>query len=603
MMARLKALLVFSFLIVVTTTLSVFCTFKHDSPSQEVQDFFNVELEHLQDIVDNNLLPAVQDKNEQEIRNTFLQARRQYKKIEFYTEYFFPTTAVLLNGAPIDEIELGENLVESPTGFQVMEELIYEEPTPENREELLNEVRKMQLNLKRATRYNAQYEITDAQVFDALRLEIFRVTSLGITGFDTPTALQSLPETAAALQGIRTVINFYAHEEGLNAMVDHAIGLLHKSPEYNTFDRLDFITGSLHPISKALNQLRLERGIDLVSGSSAMADDAVSLFQKNALNVNRFVGNHTEFMTPEKVQLGKMLFNSTILSNAGNKSCASCHHEAKAFTDGQTTASGIHEDGSGKSIALLRNTPTLMYAGFQRAFFYDLKAGTLEDQALDVVHHKQEMGGSLEQASTRINNNEAFRKALGNAFGLNNAVADPWKIQHVLASYIRSLASFDSKLDKYMQGDHTQLNREEKAGYNLFMGKAKCGSCHFAPLFNGTQSPLFSKSEAEVLGVPASPDTANARLDQDLGRFALNPYPQYKYAFKTTTLRNVARTAPYMHNGVFNTLEEVMDFYNRGGGAGIGIALDNQTLSPEPLNLSKKEVQDIIAFLKALNDD
>ncbi len=135
------------------------------------------------------------------------------------------------------------------------------------------------------------------------------------------------------------------------------------------------------------------------------------------------------------------------------------------------------------------------------------------------------------------------------------------------------------------------------------MGKAKCGSCHFAPLFNGTQSPLFSKSEAEVLGVPAQADTANAVLDEDPGRFILNPYPQYRYAFKTTTLRNVAKTAPYMHNGVYKSLEEVMDFYNRGGGAGIGIELDNQTLSPEPLNLSKKEIREIIAFLKTLNDD
>ena len=154
-----------------------------------------------------------------------------------------------------------------------------------------------------------------------------------------------------------------------------------------------------------------------------------------------------------------------------------------------------------------------------------------------------------------------------------------------------------------MQGDHAQLNREEKAGFNLFMGKAKCGSCHFAPLFNGTQSPQFSKSEAEVLGVPAKADTVNAAIDEDFGRYTLNPYPQYKYAFKTTTLRNVAKTAPYMHNGVYNTLEEVMDFYNRGGGAGIGIKLDNQTLAAAPLNLSKKEIQDIITFLKTLNDE
>lgn len=153
-----------------------------------------------------------------------------------------------------------------------------------------------------------------------------------------------------------------------------------------------------------------------------------------------------------------------------------------------------------------------------------------------------------------------------------------------------------------MQGDKTQLNVQEKSGFNLFMGKGKCGTCHFAPLFNGTQAPLFQKSEAEVLGVPAHPDTANAKIDKDEGRFTLNPYPQYKYAFKTTTLRNLSKTAPYMHNGVYKTLEEVLNFYNRGGGAGIGIALDNQTLQAEPLNLSPKEIQDIIAFLNTMDD-
>jgi cytochrome c peroxidase len=602
-MTRTKKFMLFSMLITATTLLSIFCTSERRVPAQEVKVFFDAELIRLQKIVDESLSPAVQHSDEQGIRKSFLRARQQYKRLEFYMEYFFPTTAVLLNGAPIDEIELGENLVEAPTGFQVMEELIYEKPTSENRQGLLNEVKKMQLNLKRVARYHAQYEITDAQVFDALRLEIFRITSLGITGFDTPTALQSLPEAASALQGIKAVMKVYGEHDQLDAMLDNAIGFIKQSPDFNAFNRLDFITERLNPISKGLDQLRVERGLDLVSGSSAMADDAVSLFQKNALDVNRFVRNHTEFLTAEKVMLGKLLFNSTILSNGGTRSCASCHHEAQAFSDGLATASGIPGDGSGRSVALLRNTPTLMYAGFQRAFFYDLKAGTLEDQALDVVHHKQEMGGSLEQASSRINKTQLFKVAFEKAYGSKNASADPWKIQHALSSYIRSLAPFNSRLDKYMQGDHTQLDREEKSGFNLFMGKARCGTCHFAPLFNGTQSPLFSKSEAEVLGVPAAADTINAVLDTDPGRFTLNPYPQYKHAFKTTTLRNVSKTAPYMHNGVYKTLEEVMDFYNRGGGAGIGIDLENQTLSPEPLDLSKKEIGEIIAFLKTLDDE
>ena len=601
-MNGIKKISIFFILITSTTLFGIYCSTKPNAATSQVKGLFDTELSTLEQIITSKLDHAVKTGNEKKIKVSFLEARSQYKKIEYYIEYFFPTTAAMINGAPIDEIELGENLIEQPTGFQVMEELIYEPASTENRAALQNEVNKMKLNLARMARYNAQYEITDAQIFDALRLEVFRITSLGITGFDTPTALQSLPEAAAALNGIKQVLSLYQTEDPLMNQIKEAMSTIHQAADFNSFDRLDFITKNLQTISHSIDQLRQKLKIETVSGSSALSDKALTLFQKNALDVNRFVGNHTEYMSDEKVALGKLLFNSTILSNGGNKSCASCHHEAKAFSDGLATAEGMDEKNKAKSVSLLRNTPTLMYAGFQRSFFYDLKAGTLEDQALDVVHHKQEMDGSLEQAAERINKDANWRLQFNKAYGKDHAKADPWKIQHALATYIRSLAPFESRVDRYMRGDEKQLNPAEKAGFNLFMGKGKCGSCHFAPLFNGTQSPLFAKSEAEVLGVPGKPDTINAVIDKDKGRFSLSPYPQYLHAFKTTTLRNVSKTAPYMHNGVYKTLEEVLDFYNRGGGAGIGIRLDNQTLSSAPLNLSKKEMQDIIAFLKALDD-
>ncbi|TKC62342.1 cytochrome-c peroxidase [Pedobacter hiemivivus] len=596
-MIRNSKLIIFSVLITITTILSIFCTVKKPIPSEEVKSSFDTQLLKLQSVVDHNLLPAVEKKDEKAIKASFLLSRAEYKKMEYYIEYFFPSTSSLLNGAPIDEIELGENLIEEPTGFQVMEELIYTSPSPESYHHLLNEVRKMQINLKRVARFNEQYEITDAQIFDAIRLEIFRITSLGITGFDTPSALQSLPEAAAALTGIQEVLKNYNATAELLTPVKTAIIHLNKTTDFNSLDRMAFITDHLQPISNGIAQLRKKLNVSTTSSGSALHDNATSLFQKDAFNINKFVGNYTEYISKEKIALGKLLFNSTILSNGGNRSCASCHHEGKAFTDGLTAAPGLNGNKF-----LLRNTPTLTYAGLQRGFFYDLKAGSLEDQALDVVHHKDEMDGSLTEATKRINNNKTYLKAFNIAFNDSTRTANPWKIQHALASYIRSLTPFSSRFDKYMQGDKKQLNPEEKAGFNLFMGKAKCGSCHFAPLFNGTQAPLFLKSEAEVLGVPAHADTANAQIDKDLGRFTLSPYPQYKYAFKTTTLRNVAKTAPYMHNGIYKTLEEVLDFYNRGGGAGIGIALDNQTLSPSPLNLSKKEIHEIISFLKTLDD-
>ena len=153
-----------------------------------------------------------------------------------------------------------------------------------------------------------------------------------------------------------------------------------------------------------------------------------------------------------------------------------------------------------------------------------------------------------------------------------------------------------------MRGDENKLSENEKKGFNLFMGKAKCGTCHFAPLFSGLLPPFFTESESEVLGVPGTNDKKNPTLDNDLGKFLFTKSVIHKNSFKTPTLRNIELTAPYMHNGVYATLEEVMEFYNNGGGNGLKIAPPNQTLPFDKLNLSKKEVSDIIAFMKTLTD-
>lgn len=591
-----KKFAIIALLIALSTTFSIFCTPDKVAETLLVKQYFDKNLIELQDMVDQSLMSAVTRGNDTEIKKEFLLARQKYKLIEFYIEYFFPTTAVMLNGAPIDEIELGENLIKNPTGFQVMEELVFDGKPAANKEELINEIKKMKLNLSRISRFNEQYELTDAQVLDALRLEIFRITSLGITGFDAPIALNSLPESASALRGIHAVLDYY-DDEKTNVAVNGAIGFLQSASSYDEFDRLQFTTEFLQPINEGIAALRIKRNIPTAASGSALREEATSMFGKNAFDVNRFVGNSASFTSKEKANLGEALFSDAILSNDGTRNCQSCHHASMAFTDGLVKPLGIS-----KAKILDRNTPTLTYAGLQRGFFYDLKAGTLEDQALDVVHHKEEMGGSLDQATIRINATKKYLKLFKAAFPDSTGTANPWKIQHALASYIRSLAPFTSRLDRYMEGDKSQLSVTEKAGYNLFMGKAKCGSCHFAPIFNGTQAPLFTKSEAEVLGVPSTPDTIAAVIDSDPGRFGLYQYPQYRYAFKTPTVRNISKTAPYMHNGVYKTLEQVLDFYNRGGGAGIGIKLDNQTLSGDPLNLNPEEIKSIIAFLNTLDD-
>jgi len=146
------------------------------------------------------------------------------------------------------------------------------------------------------------------------------------------------------------------------------------------------------------------------------------------------------------------------------------------------------------------------------------------------------------------------------------------------------------------------LTAQEINGFNLFMGKAQCGTCHFAPLFNGLVPPLYNLSELEVLGTTKTDNLDKPEPDTDSGRFNVFPIAFYEKAFKTPTVRNVSATGPYMHNGSFKTLETVVEFYNKGGANGLGLTMNNQTLSPLPLNLSKEEVNDIVSFMQALED-
>jgi cytochrome c peroxidase len=183
----------------------------------------------------------------------------------------------------------------------------------------------------------------------------------------------------------------------------------------------------------------------------------------------------------------------------------------------------------------------------------------------------------------------------------NKTTITPYEIRNAIASYVKSLIPFNSKIDQYFKGE-TTLSKSEINGFNIFAGKAKCATCHFIPIYNGTVPPWYNTTESEVIGVPKSPIWKNAVVDSDIGRYKLNQLEQLKYSFKTPTVRNAEKTGPYMHNGVYKSLDEVIRFYELGGGNGIGMQLEYQTLPFDHLNLTETEKQDIISFIKTLTD-
>lgn len=527
----------------------------------------------------------------------FEQARIHFKNAEALIEYHFPASATKLNGAPLLEAEPSEpNEPKHPEGFQVLEELVYGELNEDRRKDIAFEISSIITATSKLQTMTGSLQLNPGNVFDAIRLNLYRMTIKGITGFDNPVGFKGIAEAEATIRSTRLMLNCFARSEPVQLACDKAIGFIQQSGyDFNAFNRAVFIKDYINPLCIALYDFQEREQIPFVQQSTAFSVKARHLFAQGAFDVLHFAPNGTGALTDEQVTLGKKLFYDPAFSSTGNRSCGSCHLPNKAFTDGLKTNESIL---NGQKLA--RNTPTLINAALQPAQFYDSRIYFLEDQAHDVISNTAEMGGKVNNIATLLGKDKTYKKRFAAAYKDKKISAG--NIKKALAAYVRSLVKMDSPFDLYMRGDSQAMNAEQVRGFNLFTGKAKCATCHFMPLFSGAVPPLYKKMESEVLGVPANNDTLHAVLDQDKGKYNLYNIPHQMYAFKTTTVRNTAATAPYMHNGVFSTLEEVLDFYEKGGGAGLGFDLPNQTLSADRLHLSAVEQKEVIAFLHALTD-
>ncbi|TRW99815.1 cytochrome-c peroxidase [Flavobacterium gawalongense] len=531
-----------------------------------------------------------------QLQKQFLKAHTSYKQVEMISEYYFPVVSKAINGPALAEFEENDGKTLPPEGFQVIEEFIFPTYNSQTKAELLKEMGILSANLKRLDKVSQTNELTDSHVFDAMRLEVFRIITLGITGFDSPIAQNSIPEALSALENIEKYNQIYTENsedvsfQGVLKTIEQAKEYLKKNTKFNEFDRAVFIREMANPLGKGLYKSQVSLKIPFIKETRGLKTTAQTLFDKNVFDVEAFSAFPDYETTPEKIELGKLLFNDPILSGNNSRSCAFCHHADKAFTDGLEKAVSL----DGQSL-VKRNTPTLSNIAFQRVFFSDSRVNYLEDQAVAVITNENEMHGSLKKSVLALKKNANYCIKFKKAFP--KTAIDEFAIKNALASYIRSLSDYDSKFDEYMRGDKT-FNLDEIAGFNLFAGKAKCATCHFIPLTNGTVPPSFMKSESEVLGVPDK----HKKLDPDLGKFELTKAEIHRNSFKTPTIRNIELTAPYMHNGVFKTLEEVIDFYNDGGGNGLGFKLENQTLPEDKLNLTVLEKKQLIAFMKTLAD-
>ncbi len=291
--------------------------------------------------------------------------------------------------------------------------------------------------------------------------------------------------------------------------------------------------------------------------------------------------------SPQQIDLGRYLFFDPILSRDGSKSCASCHNPDLGFSDGRARSLGINDHEGNRS------APTLWNVGYLKSFFWDARASSLEEQMQGPLYSEAEMGNTRENLMKTLNGSQEYRKLFRVAFpekkGTNIKLEE---VYTALAAFESSLISLNSRYDHYAHGYHEALTQNEIEGLNVFRSfVARCAECH--------TPPLFTNQQIAVIGTP-EPDG----MEFDPG--AEIPYSDtsMRGGFKIPTLRNIQKTAPYMHSGKFATLKEAVTFYTKGRGHAVP---ENENLKIhwhiwEP-ELSDYELDRLVDFLGTLTDE
>jgi cytochrome c peroxidase len=277
-----------------------------------------------------------------------------------------------------------------------------------------------------------------------------------------------------------------------------------------------------------------------------------------------------------KAELGRYLYFDPRLSADETVSCASCHDPRFAFTDGSAVATGIRKQTGNRS------APTILNRAYALAQFWDGRAASLEEQAKGPMANPIEMGNTHDAIVARLQKIGGYRPMFAKAFGADTIDID--RVAMAIACFERTVFSGNAPYDRYKRGDKKAMTAEQVRGMSVFFDKAKCDKCH--------EGPNFTLNMYANIGIGAD------KSEPDAGRFAVTKNPRDWGAFKTPTLREISRTAPYMHDGSLKTLEEVIDYYDKGGTA-------NRNLDEniKPLHLTAQEKKDLVEFLKTLNGE
>lgn len=592
-------------------------SFKHSEQPGYLSVKNNV-IKNIQSAIDLNqefLKITTSKTSKQVLEKELKKCRLAFKKIEHHVFFNYPTIQKSINGGPVYgvSVDVVKLFKIAPSGYQVLEELVSEETL--DVAQIQAQIQIVDKELKKLKSLFKAQQFGYWHIFEAARIQLNVMATLSLNGFDSPVFLNSLPESEEALKTVYAEIK-KCYELGEDEQLKKEIDLLFENGvsflgggDFEHFDRFTFFRDILHPLSSKLLEFHIKSGYEMWSEVSpnkrGFNYKAKSLFAADFLNPYYSLRGKNVSITQvdsKKESLGELLFFDPVLSKNNERACASCHSPNKGFTDNKAKSVAFDFKGMVK-----RNSPTIINSCYQTEFFWDMRSGDLNDQITHVVESEKEFNTSFEEIVEKLKMSDDYIELFKNAFpnSATDRIVSVGNVKDAVEAYVRSKRAMNSPFDQYIRGENKEVPEQVINGFNLFMGKAACGTCHFPPNYNGLVPPHFNDTEGEIIGVTA--DATMDTLDNDWGRYDLHKgrYPNetfIKGMFKTPSVRNVALTAPYMHNGVFNSLEEVINFYNKGGGVGLGHNLPSQTLSSDTLSLTNLEIEDLIQFMNALTD-
>lgn len=305
-------------------------------------------------------------------------------------------------------------------------------------------------------------------------------------------------------------------------------------------------------------------------------------------------------MTPQKIALGKMLFFDPRLSGDSSMSCAKCHDPEQGFSNGQQLSDAY------PGTKHWRGVPTVLNAAYAKMLFWDGRSPNLEDQATGPIQAPIEMNQNPDHLVHKLRQIPYYREQFKKVFKSDVTFKN---IAKAIATFERTIISRNVPFDAYLQGDKSALTAQEVRGLELFSGKANCIACHNGPVLSDGKLHALGTPEIKPLRMDSDRIATrhffaqgagykNFRISADYGRELITKSAEDRFKFKTPSLREIDETAPYMHNGAFVTLEEVVSFYNKGAGK-----IPNKDPLLKPLGLTQQEQTDLVAFLEALSGD